>query len=309
LIVEERIKQPKLNSEKQVGPAKPKREGPETEFTNQFLLIETKDSTALKLFPSGLDESMASEKSRPPSLQNDELAFSGVPGAFSIDDKDNITTTILGEQAAVNSTVSEATPTAIEEPTKGLSSTPTTSHGGISANPGLPHSKVPDEKVGPAENISDTKPSRPQRPTRQQRQSWRYLRAFFKNIGLQATNALFHWRPQEEKPKTVIEKNRRMALLRLTIHIPPLIGCAVLFYYNLKTVILPASPAYTILQFVAKLLEIFMQASITAIILSQIRYEISDLGQSPFGSLFVGVRVTDIAYLWSSEFFGVISSR
>jgi hypothetical protein len=51
-----------------------------------------------------------------------------------------------------------------------------------------------------------------------------------------------------------------------------------------------------------------MQASIAAILLSYIRSEVIDQGKTPFGSLFAGIQVSQISYLWSPEFIGTLTA-
>jgi hypothetical protein len=52
-----------------------------------------------------------------------------------------------------------------------------------------------------------------------------------------------------------------------------------------------------------------MQASIAAILLYHVRYEITQNGRVPFGSLFAPAQISSIGYLWSPEMAGTIKSK
>ena len=52
-----------------------------------------------------------------------------------------------------------------------------------------------------------------------------------------------------------------------------------------------------------------IQASLTAILFSYIRYEMVMGNGLPFGALFSGLQISQISYLWSKEFWGSITSR
>lgn len=63
------------------------------------------------------------------------------------------------------------------------------------------------------------------------------------------------------------------------------------------------------LQFVAKGHEILMQASITTIILSYTRYQISVGKGIPFGAILGALEFLQVSYLWSVEFWSAITSK
>ena len=73
-----------------------------------------------------------------------------------------------------------------------------------------------------------------------------------------------------------------MVLIRCLIHVPPLAGCVTLLALTFTTIVVEQNSAFSILQFAAKLHEILMQASIAAILLSHVRYEITQDGCIPF---------------------------
>lgn len=114
------------------------------------------------------------------------------------------------------------------------------------------------------------------------KQRWyRYGEACFRSIGLQSFNSFMPWRRYEEFPKIAVEQNRWTVLIRSLLHIPPLAGCVVLLILSGMTTIVQPNSAFSILQFAAKAHETLMQASIAAILLSHVRYEITQHGWFP----------------------------
>ena len=61
------------------------------------------------------------------------------------------------------------------------------------------------------------------------------------------------------------------------------------------------------LQFLAKLQEILMQASIATVVFAYIRHELIT-HDMPFGALFSAFQITTLNYLWSLEFWGSLTS-
>ncbi|KAL8902718.1 MAG: hypothetical protein Q9207_004430 [Kuettlingeria erythrocarpa] len=120
-----------------------------------------------------------------------------------------------------------------------------------------------------------------------------------------------HWtgRGLPEPTKIAIRQNRTIALLRSSIHILPLGVCLgeIVLNWNVYYV---GSQVYNqaVYQFLAKVHEFAIQASLAAILFSYVRHELS-LGEGiPFGSLFSALQVSQISYLWSMEFWGTIRS-
>lgn len=62
-------------------------------------------------------------------------------------------------------------------------------------------------------------------------------------------------------------------------------------------------------QFGAKLHKITIQASLSAVIFSYVRYELVLGDGIPFGALFSGLQISQASYLWSMEFWGTITSK
>lgn len=137
------------------------------------------------------------------------------------------------------------------------------------------------------------------------------LRALGLNIVYHSIRSLRHLtgRGSHEPTKIAIRKNRSIALLRSSIHVIPLgvCLCEIIFNWNVYYV---GSKVYNqaLYQFVAKVHEFTIQASLAAILFSYIRHELS-LGEGiPFGSLFSALQVSQVSYLWSMEFWGSILS-
>lgn len=132
---------------------------------------------------------------------------------------------------------------------------------------------------------------------------------------------LIHWtrslssdklkmKSRSELPKVALHKDRSSALLRGLIHAIPVAGALSLtsiniYQYYVGSFIKPLA----FYQFIAKVHEITIQASLTAIVFSYIRHEMV-LGQGiPFGALFSGLQLSQASYLWSSEFWGSLRSK
>ena len=113
-----------------------------------------------------------------------------------------------------------------------------------------------------------------------------------------------------EQTKVAIRKSRTTALLRALIHVVP-VGVALWeIVLNWNTYFVGYAiynQAYY--QFGAKLHEIFIEASLSAIVFSYVRYELMLGSGIPFGALFSGLQISQASYLWSMEFWGTVFSR
>ena len=115
-----------------------------------------------------------------------------------------------------------------------------------------------------------------------------------------------------EPTKAAIIRNRLTASLRALIHAIPVA-------FALMEIILNWRGFYvgkffdkqTVIQFAAKAHEITILASLTALVLSYLRHQLTrKLGRGlPFGALLSGMQFVQINYLWSIEFWASISSR
>ena len=112
-----------------------------------------------------------------------------------------------------------------------------------------------------------------------------------------------------EKTKIAIHRDRSVALVRTLVHLIPVSAalCEISLNWNSYYV---GATSYTqaTYQLVAKIHEMTMQASLTAIIFSCIRSELVLGDGIPFGLLSSGLQITQISYLWSLEFLGSLRS-
>lgn len=113
-----------------------------------------------------------------------------------------------------------------------------------------------------------------------------------------------------EPTKIAVRKSRTTALLRALIHIIP-VGVAlweIVLNWNAYFVGYALyDQAYY--QFGAKAHEIAIEASLSAVIFSYVRYELMLGDGIPFGALFSGLQVSQASYLWSMEFWGTLFSK
>ena len=146
--------------------------------------------------------------------------------------------------------------------------------------------------------------------------SWKvFLRAMgfplISHATSQAYDALRHpvGRGLHEKTKVAICRDRSVALLRALIHVVPLSValCEIILNWN-TFYVGSASYNQATYQLMAKIHEIMIQASISAVVFSCIRSEMALGSGIPFGLLFSGLQITQISYLWSMEFWGALRS-
>lgn len=113
-----------------------------------------------------------------------------------------------------------------------------------------------------------------------------------------------------ELPKVAIRGNRSSALLRTLVHLLPVAGALGLVIINIHQYYVGSSiKPLALYQFIAKLHEVTIQASLAAIVFTYIRHELV-LGQGvPLGALFSGLQISQASYLWSMEFWGSLRSN
>lgn len=108
-----------------------------------------------------------------------------------------------------------------------------------------------------------------------------------------------------EPKKIAISKNRGIAFLRSIIHIVPVAVALCEIILNWNTYYLGKSTYnQAFYQFIAKVHEVAIQASLSAIIISYVRSEIALDDGVPFGALFSCLSISRISLLWSLEFWG-----
>ena len=139
----------------------------------------------------------------------------------------------------------------------------------------------------------------------------RYIRVIIRCLRLQIFAQATRWKRPSERPKVAVYQNRRVALIYSIVHIVPMSAAITFIALNIATFYCgPVSTTtLTALQFAAKTLEITIQASITAILLSIIRSELLGPTSLPLGSLMAPFHTTRVSYLWSLELWGTITSR
>ena len=137
------------------------------------------------------------------------------------------------------------------------------------------------------------------------------FRAIGLNVVVSAFKSLRHplGRGFEEPIKIAIRKNRSVALLRALIHVLP-VGIAIWEVTLNGSSYYVGSTMYRLFyyQLAAKAHEMLIQASLAAIVFSYVRHEMVLGNGIPFGALFSGLQMNQVSYLWSMEFWGVLSS-
>lgn len=110
-------------------------------------------------------------------------------------------------------------------------------------------------------------------------------------------------------PKIAFSRRRSVAIVRSSVHVVPLLSAVLLISVNLATWYPRKAPSMPALQFTAKAIELFTQASIAHLVLFHIRHQALGQKAIPFGALFAGLQTTSISYLWSLEFIGTLSAN
>ena len=112
-----------------------------------------------------------------------------------------------------------------------------------------------------------------------------------------------------EPTKKAIRKNKTIALLRCLIHLIPVSIALSEIILNWNTYYVGVSIYnQAVYQVMAKIHEVSIQASLATIVFSYIRHEMTIGNGIPFGTLFSGLQINQIAYLWSMEFWGSLRS-
>ncbi|KAK1501562.1 hypothetical protein CTAM01_05786 [Colletotrichum tamarilloi] len=118
--------------------------------------------------------------------------------------------------------------------------------------------------------------------------------------------------------KVVIFKNRPMALLAIMVHVPPLVATAIMSHliYHEYWIGADLTPnrewdksANLLIQFAAKFLEIMIIGSLTTMIFTFVRREVT-LGQgTPLAAFFAGNSFSSPEFLWSDEMTAMLRGR
>lgn len=109
-----------------------------------------------------------------------------------------------------------------------------------------------------------------------------------------------------------------MAIFAGSIHFIPIAATVIICYLALAGYYIGSeltgisnedSERFIGLQFAAKLHELTINASLTAVIFSFVRHQLAVAGGLPFGALFTGLQFQEISFLWSMELWGAARAR
>lgn len=144
------------------------------------------------------------------------------------------------------------------------------------------------------------------------------IQHIFKALGLSAFFNLVAkksgWPVTEEK-KVVMKKNRLRATLRCVVHLIPISAAGALLVLNGSNHYIGGelsgakdqdNQKLAALLFAAKLHELFMLASLSAIVITYIRKELVFGDGVPFGAVFSPTQFKDLTFLWSPELWGAV---
>lgn len=106
-----------------------------------------------------------------------------------------------------------------------------------------------------------------------------------------------------------MHQNRWLASGHALLHLIPLSSAVAILILNWSQYFVgPSFTLSTTLQFVAKLQELLMQASLAEIVLSIVRSQLME-GYMPLGALSASTQAMHISYLWSLDLLAVVTSR
>ncbi|KAK3620433.1 hypothetical protein LTR56_023405 [Elasticomyces elasticus] len=139
-----------------------------------------------------------------------------------------------------------------------------------------------------------------------------------RSIGLENVFHVWPYRRsarKREDSKAIIEQSRKLALSRCAIHIFPIcVSIVIITISNINIYLgrtLPGSiPSVAVnialLQGAAKLQELLIVASTTAVVMDVLRYELLRGDGVPFGLLGSGFQFSELSFFWSPEFWGAM---
>jgi hypothetical protein len=145
-----------------------------------------------------------------------------------------------------------------------------------------------------------------------------YVQQLFKTLGLSTGFNLLakkmDW-PVTETKKVVMKQSKSKATLRCIVHIVPISAAIALLVLNgsnhyiggeLSGAAGQDNQKLAALLFASKLHELFMLASLSAIVITYIRKELVFGDGVPFGTVFSATQFKDLTFLWSPELWGTI---
>lgn len=122
----------------------------------------------------------------------------------------------------------------------------------------------------------------------------------------------------KEEKKTAIHRNRFYAAIRCSVHVAPVTAACALVVLNSAQYYVGGELAGPIgqddqklnaLQFAAKLHELLMIASLAAIVFTYIRRELIFGEGIPYGTLFAGLEIDNLSFLYSPELWSAVWAR
>ncbi|KAM5351071.1 hypothetical protein ACJ41O_003794 [Fusarium nematophilum] len=112
--------------------------------------------------------------------------------------------------------------------------------------------------------------------------------------------------------------SHRAALLGCAMHLPALGGIAALSYFMFQEIFIGKelsgpqdqdTEKLLALQFAAKLMELLIVMSLTSIVFTMVRWEMT-LGEGvPLAAFVAGFQISDVTFLWSKEMFAILRGR
>ncbi|KAF2203112.1 hypothetical protein GQ43DRAFT_479331 [Delitschia confertaspora ATCC 74209] len=151
-------------------------------------------------------------------------------------------------------------------------------------------------------------PQNLQSPLHQRSRRFPHVTSFLSPLKPYLLGQTLPWTRSTEHRKVAVYRSRGMVAIHSLVHLPPIVGAITLVVLNLTKFYVGRSfNGNAQLQLVAKLHEVFMQASIMAIILHYVRSLVCHCGL-PFGGLLAPMHVSNPSFLWSLELWSALTS-
>jgi hypothetical protein len=157
--------------------------------------------------------------------------------------------------------------------------------------------------------ISLSPPTDVRTPTGPENQSMSKGKDLIRLYKLQFLALFKSWRSPLEQRKVALHQSHLVAAGHALLHLVPLCGAITLLVLNLSHYFVGPFFAFsTTLQFVAKLHELLMQASMAEIVLCIIRMQALE-EYVPLGALSAATQAMHISYIWSIDFLAAVTSK
>ena len=133
-------------------------------------------------------------------------------------------------------------------------------------------------------------------------------KSVLRSLKLQLLNQCFAWKKRNELRKVAIYQDRGIAAFFCLVHLPAFAGALSLIMLNLAKFYIGRTCTFTTpLQFVAKLHELLMQASIGTMVLQYVR-SLACNHSLPFGALLAPIHASNFSFLWSLELWSAFTA-